>query len=146
MPDLPGTSIGQTGQNTGQHAGPHAGRQAGSAAPSTKRLHGSSVMAPASRPPTVPSDSVGRQSASTTRPAATDCRITSLAAGWQPTTRMAGSAALSTLAMPAARPPPPTGTNTAARVVMAQLGWQRQRQGVGGGELLSFCTRLLPRF
>jgi hypothetical protein len=44
------------------------------------------VTAPSSTPPAVASDSVSPLAASTMRPAATLCRITSDAAGWQPTT------------------------------------------------------------
>jgi len=37
------------------------------------------------RAPAVPSENVGREGASTMRPTATQRRMTSLAAGWQPT-------------------------------------------------------------
>lgn len=50
-------------------------------------MHGASVTAPGSMPPAVASESVSSLQASTIEPAATLCRITSLAAGWQPTTR-----------------------------------------------------------
>lgn len=48
--------------------------------------------------PAVPSDRVSCQGSSTTQPSSTERRITSLAVGWHPTTRMPGEAALSTAA------------------------------------------------
>ncbi len=52
-------------------------------------------------PPALPSDNVSSLGWSTMRPAATEARITSLAAGWQPTTVMRGSTDFSSAAMPA---------------------------------------------
>lgn len=64
---------------------------------STAAAHGASVTAPGSMPPAVASDSVSPLGASMIAPAATLWRITSLAAGWQPTTRTrAPSACFST--------------------------------------------------
>lgn len=60
--------------------------------------------------PAVASDRVSHDGTSTTLPACTDCRMTSLAAGCAPTTMQPGYAAFNTAAIPPIRPPPPTGT------------------------------------
>ena len=52
-------------------------------------------------PPALPSESVSALACSTMWPAATEARITSLAAGWQPTTVMSRLTDLSSAAIPA---------------------------------------------
>ena len=51
----------------------------------------------------LPSDSVSAEGTSRMRPAATDCRITSLAAGWQPTTLISVLTDFTSAAMPSAQ-------------------------------------------
>src|ERR1039457_7142039 len=81
---------------------------------SITRRQKSKVTEPASSPPAVLSDSVGRSSTSTMLPACKHWCITGEFSGQQPTISVSGETAFRYSPMPPISPPPPTATKTAS--------------------------------
>src|ERR1035441_5278986 len=81
---------------------------------SITRRQTSKVTEPASSPPAVLSDSVGRSATSTMLPACKHWCITGEFSGQQPTISVSGETAFRYSPMPPISPPPPTATKTAS--------------------------------